>query len=114
MMPKFGNSSTRERIEWLEHFIRLVGIENIECLLADREFIGQHWLSWLNHKRIKYHIRIKGNFWIDISRNGHKVKAFWLFNSLRINQHAFYERIVSIKGQLCYLSASRVLNKNKN
>jgi hypothetical protein len=30
----------------------LFGIEKIECLLADREFIGQNWLSWLNHKGI--------------------------------------------------------------
>ena len=90
MMPKFGNSSTNERIDLVEHFIRLFGIENIECLLADREFIGQNWLSYLNHKRIKYHIRIRENFRIDIPRNGHKVKAFWLFKSLRINQNTLY------------------------
>jgi hypothetical protein len=39
------------------------------------------------------------------------VKAFWLFNSLKINQYAFYHKIIRIKGQLCYLSASRVINK---
>jgi hypothetical protein len=111
MMPKFGNSSTRERIDLMEHFIRLFGIKHIECLLADREFIGQHWLSWLNHKGIKYHIRIRENFWVEIPRNGHKVKAFWLFNNLRINQNTFYPHIIKIKGQLCYLSASKVLDK---
>jgi len=93
MMPKFGNSSTRERIDLMEDFIRLFGIDKIECLLADREFIGHHWLNYLNHKEIRYHIRIKENFWIDIPRNGHRVKAFWLFNNLRINQNAFYPQI---------------------
>jgi len=111
MMPKFGNSSTQERIDLVDHFIRLFGVESIECLLADREFIGQHWLAYLNHLSIKYYIRIRENFWVDIPRNGHRIKASWLFNQLRNNQQSFYKRIVRIKGQLCYLSASKVLNK---
>ena len=111
MMPKFGNSSTQERIELMDHFIRLFGIDAIECLLADREFIGQHWLAYLNHLRISYHIRIRENFWVDIPRNGHRIKAFWLFNNLQNNQHAFYRPIVKVKGQMCYLSASKVFNK---
>jgi len=111
MMPKFGNSSTQERKDLMDHFIRLFGVETIECLLADREFIGQDWLEYLNHLGISYHIRIRENFWVDIPRNGHRVKAFWLFTHLRNNQHAFYRQIVRIKGQLCYLSASKVRNK---
>jgi hypothetical protein len=90
----------------------LFGIENIDYLPADLEFNSQNWLSQLNLKRIKYYIRIKENFWVDIPRNGHKVKAFWLFNSLSIYLHKFYRHIVRItKGQLCSLSASRLLNK---
>jgi hypothetical protein len=42
MMPKFGNSSTRERIELMEDFIAVFGADSFECLLADREFIGYH------------------------------------------------------------------------
>jgi hypothetical protein len=111
MMPKFGNSSTQERIDLMQRFIHLFGSDSIECLLADREFIGQNWLSWLNNSGIRYHIRIRENFWVDIPRNGHRVKAFWLFNYLKLNQHAFYRRIVRVNGQLCYLSASKILNK---
>ena len=111
MMPKFGNSSTQERIDLVDHFIRLFGIDSIECLLADREFIGQHWLAYLNDLGIRYHIRIRENFWVDIPRNGHRVKASWLFNQLRNKQQTFYRHIVRIKGQLCYLSASKVINK---
>mgnify|MGYP001098154636 CR=1 FL=1 len=95
----------------MDHFIRLFGVDNIECLLADREFIGQHWLAYLNGLGISYHIRIRENFWVDIPRNGHRIKAFWLFNHLGNNQHLFYRRIVKVKGQLCYLSASKVANK---
>ena len=42
MMPKFGNSSTSERIELLQRYIELFGINTIDCLLADREFVGNH------------------------------------------------------------------------
>jgi len=111
MLPKFGNSSTQERIDLMQRFIQLFGSDSIECLLADREFIGQNWISWLNHSGIRYHIRIRENFWVDIPRNGHRIKAFWLFNHLKINQQAFYSRIVKVNGQLCYLSASKVMNK---
>jgi len=111
MMPKFGNSSTSERIELMQRYINLFGNETIECLLADREFVGEHWLGYLNFKGIHYHIRIRDNFWVVIPRNGHRVKASWLFNRLKINQYEFLTGIVSINGQLCYLSGSKVKNK---
>jgi len=112
MMPKFGNSSTRERIELMEDFIELFGIDSIECLLADREFVGDHWLAYLNYRHIRYHIRIRKNFWVVIPKNGHRVKASWLFNHLKINQYEFYRRIVYVNGQLCYLSASKIKNRH--
>jgi hypothetical protein len=112
MMPKFGNSSTNERIELLQRYIDLFGIDTIECLLADREFVGDHWIVYLNFNRIRYHIRIRENFWIVIPRNGHRVKASWLFNHLMINQYEFFHGIVSVNGQLCYLSGSKVKNRH--
>ena len=111
MMPKFGNSSTGERVDLLQRYIDLFGIDTIECLLADREFVGDHWIAYLNFNRIRYHIRIRENFWIIIPRNGHRVKASWLFNHLKINQYEFFSGIVSVNGQLCYLSASKVKNR---
>jgi hypothetical protein len=111
MMPKFGNSSTSERIELLQRYIDLFGIDTIECLLADREFVGDHWIAYLNFNRIRYHIRIRENFWIVIPRNGHRVKASWLFNHLKINQYEFFHGIVSVNGQRCYLSGSKVKNR---
>jgi hypothetical protein len=111
MMPKFGNSSTSERIELVQCYIDLFGINTIECLLADREFVGNHWLAYLNLNRIRYHIRIRENFWVVIPKNGHCVKASWLFNNLKINHYEFFHGIVYVNEQLCYLSASKVKNK---
>lgn len=112
MMPKFGNSSTSERIELIQRFIDLFGIQTIDCLLADREFVGDNWLAYLNLNRIQYHIRIRGNFWVVIPRNKRRVKASWLFSHLNINQYEFRQDIVYVNGQLCYLSASKIKNKD--
>jgi len=111
LMPKFGNSSTSERIDLMQRYIELFGIDSIDCLLADREFIGNHWIAFLNNKRIRYHIRIREDFCIDIPKNGHRVKASWFFNHLKINQYEFYPGIVYVNGQLCFLSASKIKNK---
>lgn len=111
MMDKFGNSSTRERISLVQRFIDLFGVDSIDCLIADREFIGNKWLKFLNDNRVRYHLRIRNNFWVVIPKNGHQVKASWLFNRLRINQYEFFNGIVLVNGQLCYLSASKMKNK---
>ena len=111
MMNKFGNSSTQERISLMERYIALFGLESIDCLLADREFIGEKWISYLNNNNIRYYIRIKENFMVLLVRNGRTVKAAWLFNRLKLNQFLHYNRIVEVNKQLCYISGSRVLNK---
>ncbi len=111
LMPKAGNSSTGERIDLMNRYITLFGLETIDCLLADREFIGEHWIGYLNRYHIRYHIRIRNNFWATIPRNGHRVKVSWLFNGLKNNQFKYYTGIVNIHGQLCYISASRTKSK---
>ena len=103
LMPKFGNSSMQERIGLMERFVRLFGSDKIDCLLADREFVGDKWLE--------YHIRIRENFWVEKPSNGKRVKASWLFNALKINECTFHRKIVRVNGELCYLSASRIMNK---
>ncbi len=41
LLPKRGNSNWEERKKIMERFIRLFGAECIDCLVADREFIGK-------------------------------------------------------------------------
>jgi hypothetical protein len=106
MLDKRGNSHTKERISLINRYIELFGYETIDCLLADREFIGEHWIDWLNRSKIRYYIRIRENFWVE--RNGKHFKAFWLFNHLKCGKCDFLKPIYSIKGQRCYLSASKI------
>lgn len=65
-MDKRGNSNSQERITLVQNFIDWFGLDSIDCILADREFIGEKWLGLLNEHSIRYHIRIRNNF-----------KVFW-------------------------------------
>ena len=56
---KQGNSDHIDRIDLIELFIQVFGKHKIEVLLADREFIGDLWLNWLEEQRISYVMRIK-------------------------------------------------------
>ena len=41
--PKAGNSTTQQRINWTI-ILKLFGAGTIDCLLADRGFIGEKWI----------------------------------------------------------------------
>lgn len=107
MLNKRGNSNSRERIDLVTRFIRLFGTECIDSLMADREFVGDKWIKFLNHNRIRYYIRIRNNFRVFIPHKNKEVKAWWLFNNLKNNEFLHYQRIVRIGTQLCYISGCR-------
>lgn len=111
LLPKFGNSNTDERIELMDKFDRIFGFSKIKFLVADREFIGEHWLDYLNRNKIIYHIRIRDNFYVTIPKNNRKVKARWLFSGLKLGEVKHYPKIVIINNVYCYLSASVIKSK---
>ena len=71
---KKGNSNTQERIDLMNRFIRIFGVDCIDCLLADREFVGRDWFVYLFEKNIKFRIRIKQDALIS-KRHGGKSPA---------------------------------------
>ena len=77
----------RTRKAIIERFIRLFGSECIDCLVADRDFIGKEWVGWLNLNHIRYYIRIRQNFWLVKPSTGEKIRAWWLFNSLKVGRN---------------------------
>ena len=60
-LDKAGNSSTQERLDLLARFEKLFGVDRIDSLMADREFVGIKWFETLNQKGIPFFIRIKQN-----------------------------------------------------
>lgn len=70
----------------IERYIRLFSKASIKDLLADREFIGDKWLNYLNSRDTKYHIRVLAHHGVMRYANDWKRKARCIFSSLRINQ----------------------------
>ena len=112
MLDKRGNSDTQERIDLIETYMEWFGKEGIDCLLADREFVGGEWLDFLNRNNIRYYIRIRNNFKIYSYQKQEEIKAFWLFHNLKIGGFCHYPKIVGLHGQRCYLSGSKTVDRD--
>jgi transposase len=112
MLPKRGNSNTQERIDLINRFIKLFGKDVIESIVADREFVGKKWLAYLNYNEIRYYIRIRNNFKVFIPHKNKEIKVFHLFNRFKVNEFVHYSKIIKLNGQLCYLSGTKLNNRN--
>jgi hypothetical protein len=112
MLDKRGNSNSQERIDLINRFIRLFGKEVIESVVADREFVGEKWLEFLNRNKIRYYIRIRNNFKVFLPHKNKEIKASHLFNQFRTNEFVHYNKIVRINAQLCYLSGCKLNASN--
>lgn len=112
MLDKRGNSNMEERIELLKKYIDWFGRNTINCILADREFVGDKWLEFLNDYRIGYYIRIRNNFMVYSYQKQKQIPAFWYFNNLKVGQIKHYHKIVRLNGQDCYLSGSKTIDRD--
>jgi hypothetical protein len=110
MLEKQGNSSCQEREELLNRYVSLFGRKSIGSMLADREFIGDKWFEELIHQGVRFYIRLRGNMWVKSPGKGN-IKAFWLFNSLSLNEPYYHRELVCIKNQWLYLSGMKVMNR---
>ncbi len=54
--------------------------------------------------RIRYYIRIKQNFWVIRPSTGAKLRAWWLFNDLKLGQEKFHYKLFIIAN--AYISFS--------
>jgi len=90
MLAKRGNSNTEERIELIDRFIKIFGVDRIGCITGDREFIGKKWFSYLIGKLITVRLRIKDNTLVTNSR-GIPVPVKTLFRFLKPGEHCVLE-----------------------
>lgn len=111
MLPKRGNSNQKERTDLINRYIRLFGVQSIENILADREFIGDDWIEDLIALKVRFYFRIKENMWVNIPHTGMK-KAFWLFNYLPLHGYKHYRQIVQLGTQWVYLSGIKTINRD--
>lgn len=53
-----GNSNAEDRIKVLKKVVQVFGLQRIEVLCMDREFIGKQWLRWLKEQQIDFCVRV--------------------------------------------------------
>ena len=61
MLDKQGNSNQQERIALMRTLLKHMPVSMIKALVADREFIGQDWITFLHEQHIPYYIRTRKN-----------------------------------------------------
>lgn len=110
MLDKRGNSSQDERKVLINRYIRLFGLHSIDCIIADREFIGKEWIEFLSLQPIKFYIRVREN--LIVNQKGKNLKLCWLFNNLPLNQVRQLNKPLIINGEWVYLTGSKILNPN--
>lgn len=79
---KSGNSNTDDRIKVLRRIITTLGVERIEVLTMDREFIGHHWLKWLKEQGVAFCLRVPKSHLIR-TLEGENIKAENILESSR-------------------------------
>ncbi|WP_338793800.1 IS4 family transposase [Bernardetia sp. MNP-M8] len=105
VFPKKGNSSTEERIELIERFLSIFPNLSISSIVADREFVGQKWFTYLSGKNFDFVMRLKSNF--KATRKGKtKSIAAWC-RGLAISETYHLEGVFIVNGVEVYLSVSR-------
>ncbi|HBK70595.1 MAG TPA: IS4 family transposase [Flavobacteriaceae bacterium] len=105
LYTKRGNSSTEERIEIINRFIKVFGVDRIEVLTGDREFIGRKWFKYLEEKGIKFCIREKKSKLIKHKGKYVAIKA--LFQDLKLGEYHYFG-IIEIYGTNLHLTGSRM------
>jgi hypothetical protein len=86
LLDKRGNSPTLERIALLKHVLVEFGHERIQCLTADREFIGTDWIKFLKRQRIRFCIRIRRNTHISNPHGTSDLSAVRFFQNLPLGE----------------------------
>ena len=109
MLPKKGNSNGKERIALLNRFIKIFGKACIEAIVADREFIGNDWLMFLQSEQLAYHIRIKDNMWFT-KPGGEKLRMSWLLQGCRIREGYHHPKMLYLDQALVYVSGMKLNN----
>lgn len=107
-LPKKGNSNTAERIALMNHFLAIFGIDKIDYLVVDREFVGGEWISYLIENKIKFRIRIKSNTRINRQQGGVMAPVKNFFRSLPVQQAMQLKGKRQVWGHQLYITGMRL------
>lgn len=98
-------------MELVNRYISLFGVNKIEGILADKEFIGDDWIRDLTEFIIKFYFRIKENMLVFVPGKS-VTQAYQFFNYLPRYRAVHPNRIAKVGTQWVNLSGVKVLNKD--
>jgi hypothetical protein len=102
-LDKKGNSNTAERIDLIDQFVSIYGVDKISGFLADREFVGEKWFDYLITNDIPFCIRVKQNALVNEEFNLKEIFQATIKTGQTIN----LTNPQIIWGNQLYLGASR-------
>ncbi len=82
ILDRAGTSNTEERIALLRRYLARFEAVSIRLLLADREFIGLKWLTFLDQSKVPFVIRMKENLIVN-TKDGRTLSLTSLFRRCR-------------------------------
>ena len=108
-----GSSSLEDRKKVACRVVEIIGLENIEVLLADREFIGEPWFRFLIEEKIPFIIRVKQNFLVKGIRSEYEVPIGELVKKTR-QEKTDIKPFCLIMGDILFLFQLNMLNELKS
>lgn len=102
-LPKKGNSNSSERIDLLQIFIDIFGVQRIGALTADREFIGKEWLDYLITHKVPFFIRIKENRLVEWRKEMRHISVFFQHLNVKQKRHIQF----NMDGHLLFFAGTR-------
>lgn len=102
-----GNSDSKERMSLINEFLERFGDRQIACLTADREFVGQDWLSYLlTDPLTPFRIRIRENH--NLRQGGRILRVSIVFQNLKPGPLSVLRDKRQLWGQWVYIAALRL------
>lgn len=107
LLNKAGSTTADEQIALVQWFVDRFGIQNIQGLLADREFANKRFFEWLIKNKIPFYIRIKENTQIRLFKCSKHSNLKKLFQSIPHNNANYYPYSILIFGLRLNVAAGR-------
>ena len=108
ILDKRGNSHTTERLVLLKRFLKHFGPDRIQCVTADREFIGGRWIRFLKKHHIPFRIRIRHNTRIPNTRGTGCCSASAYFRNLPVGTMGILPQPRLVWGLSVYVVGGRL------